>query len=237
MAYLLLGFVVLAGVLLLIRWFRTADPTYAAKAVKVTAGVALAAAAVFLAVTGRLVGVVAAIVAFAPLFIRWKALWHRVRSAAGPAPGRQSKVATAWLDLTLDHDSGEMDGEVRAGAQKGRRLGDIDEAALRALLDELRTNDPQGAPLLEAYLDRRFGPGWRAAGGSARAEGEETRARPRAAMTAEEAREILGLAPGAGEEDIRAAHRRLMVRLHPDRGGSTYLAAKINRARDVLLGR
>ena len=54
-------------------------------------------------------------------------------------------------------------------------------------------------------------------------------------MTRAEAYEVLGLKPGANEEEIRAAHRRLMQAAHPDHGGSDWLAARVNLARDVLL--
>jgi hypothetical protein len=224
-------------VLLLIRWLQSADPARMVKSLKIAAGIAIAAVALFLAVTGRLAGALAAIAAVAPLFMHWRTWLRRLRSAAGPSPGQQSRVATAWLAVTLDHDSGEMDGEVLAGRHRGRRLADMGEAELTELRGDLATSDPQAVPLIEAYLDRRFGAAWRAAEGTRREEAEKPRAPRGAAMTPEEAYEILGLAPGASGEDIMAAHRRLMMRIHPDQGGSTYLAAKINQARDALLGK
>lgn len=58
-----------------------------------------------------------------------------------------------------------------------------------------------------------------------------------AAMSVADAYRILGLAPGAGEGEIEAAHHRLIALVHPDKGGSSFLAAQVNRARDLLLGR
>ena len=89
-------------------------------------------------------------------------------------------------------------------------------------------------------MDRRFGSDWRDAakgntdsGSSESARGTSSGNGP---MTRMEALEILGLGPDAKEADIKAAHRRLMKTAHPDRGGSDYLAAKINQAKDLLLG-
>ena len=85
---------------------------------------------------------------------------------------------------------------------------------------------------MEAFLDRRW-QGWRDRA-SDRAKTE--RKSPRGGgMTANEAYDVLGLTSGAKPDEIRAAHRRLMMKFHPDQGGSTYLAARINQAKEILL--
>jgi DnaJ-domain-containing protein 1 len=138
--------------------------------------------------------------------------------------------------MELDHDSGHMEGRCLTGRFAGRNLSSLNDEELLLLLDELRDSDAQGAVLIEAYLDRRA-QGWREKGADD-AEREQAR-KPRGGrvrMTREEAHDVLGLKEVASEEEIRAAHRKLMMKLHPDQGGSTYLAARINEAKDVLLG-
>jgi len=142
--------------------------------------------------------------------------------------------------MTLDHDSGEMSGVVREGRFTGRGLEELSEEDLIALWRECRAEDDQSAAVLEAYLDRTRGEAWRARAGAGRAradgQGGGGPASSGGHMTAEEAYEILGVAPGASDAEIHEAHRRLMQKLHPDHGGSNYLAAKINEAKDLLLG-
>ena len=149
-------------------------------------------------------------------------------------------MATAFLRMTLDHDTGTMEGTILRGRFAGMRLEELGPADLLALLRECRAEDEEGARLLEAYLDRAH-PEWRdelAGERAGRRDGGGGSARPASGdMSVEEAYAILGLAPGADAEAIKEAHRRLMVKLHPDHGGSDYLATKINRARDVLLHR
>jgi curved DNA-binding protein CbpA len=142
-----------------------------------------------------------------------------------------SDVETDWLRMTLDHDTGRMEGGVRRGPHRGRRLEELSREEAFSLWRELRVEDEPSARLLETWLDHAF-PDWREAETKER---EAPPGRP-ARMSPEEALHVLGLHPGAGVEEIRAAHRRLMMRVHPDQGGSDWLAARLNEARDVLLG-
>jgi hypothetical protein len=146
-------------------------------------------------------------------------------------------VATEYLEVELDHDTGEVRGRVLKGAFAGRNLEDLTPLDMARLWQDCRFADPQSAQILEAALDRTH-PSWRedlarADGESAAGSGSGMGSR----MTREQALEVLGLKEGASEVDIRRAHRDLMMKLHPDHGGSTFLAAKINEAKDVLLGR
>jgi DnaJ domain len=155
-------------------------------------------------------------------------------SGGGPSPGQQtSEVVTDTLRMELDHRTGELDGEVRRGRFGGRSLASLGLSDLLELLADCQREDPRSVALLETYLDRRE-PDWRshvagdAGGGAAAGPG---------AMDEATAWSILGLAPGASADEIKAAHRRLMTRLHPDHGGSGYLAAQLNLAKDFLLSR
>lgn len=240
-AYALLGIALLALVVLLGRWFAAANPSSLAKWLKWGFIATGAVATVFLGVTGK------SQLAFIPLALTGLP-WLMGRMAAGrinphPTQGGRSDAETPFLRMTLDHDSGEMDGVVLQGRYAGRRLEDLSEAALLDLLDECAAVDEQGRQLLEAYLDRTLGADWRAragarpssAGGGQKGWGRKGEGR--APMSRDEAYEILGLQPGAGESEIKEAHRTLMLKLHPDHGGSNYLAAKINQAKELLLGR
>ena len=133
--------------------------------------------------------------------------------------------------MELDHDSGALRGRVLSGRHEGAALDDLDVLTLITLLSEI---DEDSIPLLAAYLNRRQ-PRWRehAPGEAAAANG--SRPSRGSKMTEEEAYQILGIQPGATAQDIARAHRSLMKKLHPDQGGSTYLAARINEAKDVLV--
>ena len=236
MLYLLGGFAILGGLLMLVYLFVNADPTRLARNLKWTgitiAGVAVVAL-ILLPPARELAALLLPLAIATPLLARVRAILDRYRTPAG---GQTSTVATAFLRMTLDHDTGSMEGTILRGRFAGMRLAELGPADLLALLRECRAEDEEGARLLEAYLDRSH-PDWRdeLAGGTL-AGSPGGGARPASGdMTVEEAYAILGLSPGADAEAIKEAHRRLMVKLHPDHGGSDYFATKINRARDVLL--
>src|SRR5499427_7238184 len=236
MLYLLGGFPVLSGILLLVYLFVNADPARLARGLKVTGIVIAVVAVATLAISGRLAVLLMPLAMLMPLLIRVRSLLDRYRTPAG---SQTSTVATAFLRMTLDHDTGAMEGTILRGRFAGMRLDELGPADLLALLRECRAEDEEGARLLEAYLDR-VRPDWRdelaGAGSGAAGAGGTGGARPGGGdVTVEEAYAILGLSPGADAEAIKEAHRRLMIKLHPDHGGSDYLATKINRARDVLL--
>lgn len=231
--YLLIGIAILVVGWLALRWFADAEPRQIVTALKWVGGIAGGAVVIWLLVSGRLGQALMLASVMAPMFVRWKALWTQMKNAGGRSAGSRSEVESGWFRMSLDHDSGAMDGLIVKGAHRGRQLGELDESTLVGMLADCRIDDPESAAFLEAYLDRVH-PDWRQQqGGTDSTAGPAT---PSAAMTRDEAYRVLGVEPGASENEIRGAHRRLMKKLHPDQGGSSYLAAKINQAKDLLLG-
>jgi len=229
--YLLIGLAIAAALFSGVRWYSTLQPRQVVTGLKVAAVFGGGLAAVWLLFTGQAIRILYFLLPFMPALKNW---FRRARNAAGPAAGRTSDVETSWLRMSLDHDSGTVDGLVLQGVRRGRRLGELDAAALLDLLAELRVADGDSATLLEGYLDSVH-PGWRDGSGGEGA-GAATGAAAGGAMTTEEAYRVLGVRPDASEETIRAAYRELMKKVHPDQGGSAYLASKLNEAKALLLG-
>lgn len=243
MQYFLFGMLALSVFLLVSQAFATASVAAMARSM-------------------RMIGALAALgLGLAMLFRGWAALGFWVAAAGAwllmgrsiqmpwgkwptgrPADRNASRVVTDHLDVELEHDTGAIRGTILQGVFKGRDLETLRPVELARLWADCQFADPPSAQILEAYLDR-IHPTWRddmarSGARSGEAAGSEG-ARPSSAdgrMTREEALDILGLKPGAGEDEIRRAHRDLMLKLHPDRGGSHILAAKVNEAKDVLLG-
>ncbi len=233
-AYFILGICLLAGFILLGYWFVRTEPKNVVRLLRWLLAILGLIIGGYLIWGGLRAWAVLALPFLLPILMNWRAIRARLRAARGPSPGRASEVETRFLRMTLDHDSGVMTGYVKEGRLAGRALEDLEPEDLIALWAECRAEDAQSAAVLEAYLDRTQGEAWREAaaqgGAGPRAPGAA------GAMSREEASEILGIELGASREAIHDAHRRLMQKVHPDHGGSNYLAAKINQAKDLLLG-
>lgn len=238
MATLIAGVVAVVLLYSLLQMFRAANPVILARAIKIGGGVVALAVAAFTGIKGELAVAIplgifgAGLLGWSPFGASGFAGISGMFSGLGSqrSQGQSSKVRSQFLDMTLDHDSGELSGQIVAGPHAGHSLGEFDLGQLTAMVPSF---DAESVALLESYLDRRF-PAWRQD-----AQGNPTRGQSRPAssgkMTNEEAYQILGLQPGAGRDEIGRAHRALMKKLHPDQGGSTYLAARVNEAKDTLL--
>jgi hypothetical protein len=232
MPEIVFGIVVLALLLWASTAFASVDPRKLAPAVKYAGGFGALGGAVFLAVRGQFQLAVPLGAAGLGL-LGWRPggfAWLGGRTQK--TPGQTSRVRSAFVEMELDHDTGAMRGRILAGRHEGVTLDILDVATVVGFLPEI---DEESRALLVAYLDRRE-PRWRehAEGDTAAGHGS-----PRwgGKMTEQEAYQILGVEPGASAAEIGQAHRTLMKKLHPDQGGSTYLAARVNEAKDVLLRR
>jgi hypothetical protein len=233
MAAVGLGLIALAILIVLGRAFVAADPRKMVRAVRYSLGILLIGIGALLAFAERL-GLGLLLMSLGASAIATGRIGPFDLGGSSRSAGSTSAVRSRYFEMTLDHDSGGLNGRVVAGKNAGRTLDELDEPALREMAAEV-AGDPQSLALLEAYLDRRI-PGWREDGEGDGAAGPGS-APDSGAMTDQQAYEILGLLPGATEAEIRAAYHRLMMRMHPDQGGSTFLAAKINQAKDWLLGK
>ncbi len=232
MLYLIAGL----GALLLGWWglsrLKTANVAVLARQMRTGFGVIALAVAVGFAVRGMMGYAMPAAMLGIWLMTGSTGLpWGSFPGRGVPSSGNTSRIVTDHLEMELDHDTGAMRGRVLKGVFAGRPIERLAPAELALLWRDCQFADPKSAQLIQTWLDRTH-PTWRE--DMARAEAE-----PGAGgiMTREEAFEILGLKPGASPDNIRRAHRDLMKRMHPDAGGSGYLAAKINEAKDVLLGK
>lgn len=235
MTAVLLALGVLAAMVLGIGWFLRAKPSTLSRGLRrtafVLAGIVVAVVLVFSVrflpeVLPELLGL--GILVGTALLTRF--LRHRSSGGfSSPGSGRQrTEVRTNFLRAWIDHGTGDVGGAVLAGRFAGRTLESLSDGELLELQIET-ASDADSARVLEAYLDRRLGKSWRNA--------QQPPPKPaKVDMSRQEALAVLGLAEGATAEEVRAAHRRLIQRVHPDVGGSADLAARINRAKDVLLG-
>ncbi len=235
MPALLLALLSFAAIALVIAWLLRANPSSLARVMRVImvvlGGIGVGAMLIF--GLRFLPGLLPELMGLAGIVITAliaRALRNRPSGGfSAPGTGQRTEVDTAFLKAWIDHASGDVGGTVLAGRFAGRPLDVLTDAELFDLRTECAA-DADSLRVLEAYLDRRLGADWRNARSAPPPRGS------RSDMSREEALAVLGLSEGATGEEIKAAHRRLIQRMHPDVGGSAELAARINRAKDVLLG-
>jgi len=242
MARLLLLLGLAAGLFFFFQWLFRQPPRVRWQLIAILLAVGL----LVLVLTGRahwLAAVFAALLPFVrgllrllsgipiPLLKRLLAGMGAAKSRPEPSSGQTSTVQSKYIRMTLNHDSGDINGEVLAGQFKGSTLDQLNLETLLQLLGECQ-DDEESVALLQAYLDRVYADTWKQQAG---ARGQRQASSEPGEISREEALQILGLSSDADEAEIIETHRRLMQKLHPDRGGSDYLAARINLAKDTLL--
>ncbi|HEX5080085.1 MAG TPA: DnaJ domain-containing protein [Geminicoccaceae bacterium] len=236
--YLLIGILVLIGLALLARHFVSASPAQLAQGVRAFAAAFSALASTGLLLAGRfglaLITIGATVMAIRALRRAPAGGFGMYGGGGGAGRPHSSEVTTDTLQMQLDHATGDLDGDVLRGRFAGRSLASLGLGELLGLIADCQRDDPRSVPLIETYLDRRQ-PDWRDHAAHGRQEGDQSAASASGGMDEATAWSVLGLAPGASEAEIKAAHRRLMTKLHPDHGGSGYLAAQLNQAKDRLL--
>ena len=232
---LIFGIVVLILVIWGLNGFAKADPKYLAKVLRPAGGILAVAVAAFLFFRGQM-EISIPLGLFGLGLLGWgpfasTGLFQRTQKT----PGQVSRVRSPFVEMELDHDSGSMRGTILAGRHQGAALDALELTTLLGLLAEY---DADSRALLAAYLDRRE-PGWRdnTQDGATADQGSGQGSGRGGKMTKERAYQVLGVPAGADAAEIKRAHRALMKKLHPDQGGSTYLAAQINEAKEVLLRR
>jgi hypothetical protein len=232
MPTLLLGVLALILILWLLNSFARGNPQVLAAVMKTAGGIVALAGAAFFGVRGRLeVAIPLGVTGLGLLgWLPWGPAGFGARTQK--SAGQVSRVRTAFIEMELEHDTGAMRGRILVGRHEGASLDALDSATLTGFLGEI---DEESRALLATYLDRRD-PAWRehVQGDAAAGLNRAPRSGP---MTEQEAYQVLGLEPGASAEAIGRAHHALMKKVHPDQGGTTYLAARINEAKDTLLRR
>ena len=243
MPYLILGVAILVGLILAGRWYVNASPPSILRVFKWIAVIGCILIGIVIILTRQFTWAGFILLVLLPWLIRarqasrmaknWSRMTNSAAGSSGAAPGQTSEIETKYLRMFLDHETGEMTGDVILGEFRGKTLRNLSFDDLIMLLGEIK-GDNQSVQVLMAYIERYHGDAWHASRYSQENIYSETENRE-GLMTQAEAYKVLGLEEGASVENIKAAHRRLMTKMHPDHGGSNYLATKLNEAKDLLL--
>ena len=243
MQYFVLGIAILVGLSLAARWYISASAQSILRVFKWTAIIGCLAIIVVIILTRQLTWAAFMLPAMIPWLLRarqasrmaknWSRMASTSQGASGMAPGQTSEIETRYLRMYLAHDSGEMNGDVILGQFSGKTLRNLSFEELIILLGEVK-DDNHSIQVLVAYMERYHEESWRESK-HATEDVNTQMDKANGSMTISEAFKVLGLEEGANLDTIKESHRRLMSKLHPDHGGSTYLATKLNEAKDLLL--
>jgi DnaJ domain len=230
LGYFILGIAILLALIVGRSAIANAKPGVILQSIRIALLIIFGSLAAFFALTGRFQYASGFTIA-ALFFLRSKPLFSSRSADSGQTTG----VNTEWLDANLDHDSGEMNAKILKGDFNGKLLSELSLPELQVLLEEL-SRDHQSASLLQAYILRYYPDvDHNYSQNSDNGTDGQTSANYSQSMSVTEAYEVLDLKPGATEDDIKTAHRKLMKKFHPDHDGSAYMAAKINQAKDILI--
>lgn len=242
--HIVIGFLAALLVFSLIRYGINSSPKQRRQLAYIVAIGLAAAVLLLLLLTGRihfLAAVVAAAIPFAkklPSLLRYIPLFRYLKQRAGASKqsGAVSTVETSLLRMTMEHVSGNISGEVLVGEFKGRQLSELSSSQLFQLYQLAANRYADAVPVFDAFLQRHIGVDWRKNAAEFGYQFDELNIPAHnSEMDTSQALQILGLPEGATKKEVLDAHRKLMQKLHPDRGGSNYLAAQVNMAKDVLL--
>lgn len=239
MTLLVLGIVVMIGLVMVMNWFVSANPKTVIKSLKWWLLGLVGVIILFFFISGRFAWAFWALPALLPWIMRARMFARTAKnfsrmSGGSSQTGEASSVKSKYLDMELDHDSGDMTGYVREGLHAAQQLSSLSVDQLTALYETYQSDDIESARLLAAYLDRTY-PDWRDDVEPHDYQEEQRTSSSNSQIDRPEALRILGLEDPVEQAEIKAAYHRLIGSLHPDRGGSAYLTAKINEARDFLL--
>ena len=237
MGAVFLGTVFLIATILVFRWYSQASTETIWKILKWFGVISVSLAGIFLILRGGLQFLWVFTAFLLPWILRIRGLRNLIRAAKPKSPGQTSSVRTRYVAMNLNHDTGEMDGEVLEGPFMGKCLTELNLEQLLSLFELANREDTQSAQVINSYIDRNHGPELRRRRATSGGENYDdvSSSRDGNQMSLDEAFVVLGLEKGASDDEIKAAHRYLISKYHPDRGGSDYLAAKINAAKELLL--
>jgi len=237
MTWILAGVVLLGLILLFARWYVDAEPKDVLKVLKVFGILFVLVIVGLVLASGRIGMLWLVLLGLLPWIGRFRALSRQADNLRGPVTGQRVDRRTDFVVIYLNPETGDMDGRVLQGPQRGKLLSELSIDALVTLYEAASLEDAESASILEAYLDRMHDKSWRRKSRSANAAEtmENTPELLEKMMSRSEAYTTLGLQPGASKNEIENAFTKLIQTGHPDETIAQDIATRAARAKSTLL--